>query len=162
VNTILYSLNVRPPLSRRVRIVGTLLKFILLTSPPRHAIHALPLLKSRPQEPERKQNEREYWRNICTALIRAGGGRFSIRQLQYMMPNTTRMVRIWSRIRGVKLKTEVVSPTLSSGDVCVTCPAPVVHWIGGSPGESGLQDHERVLVYVHGMCMCANSEPSDP
>ena len=81
---------------------------------------------------------------------------------------------MWSRIRGVKLKTEVVhvltnytdadtdtntiTPHLPGMDLdldldpSAPCPAPAVHWIGGSPGENGLQDHERVLLYVHGTC----------
>ena len=74
-----------------------------------------------------------------------------------MMPNTAQMVRVWSRIRGLKLETEVV-PTLRGVGMDIgmgsPCPAPAVHWIGGSPGESGLQAHERVLVYVHGKSIC--------
>ncbi len=135
--------------------VGTILKIMIYASPPWLS------LRSRPQGSERKREEREYWRKICTALIRAGGDRFSIRQLQYMMPNTTQMVRVWSRIRGVKLKTEVVPTTLPGVDVDVTArsPAPKVHWIGGFPGESGLQGHERVLLYVHGACICQALRP---
>ena len=143
-------------------LVGTILKIVLYASPPLHAIHILLRLTSRPQGSERKRKEREYWRKICTALIRTGGDRFSIRQLQYMMPNTPLMVRMWSRIRSVELKTEVV-PTTLLPVVDVTAPspapAPVVHWIGGSPGENGLQAHERVLLYVHGTCICKTHLP---
>lgn len=135
----------------RMSVVGPLLK-IFFTSPPWHVIPAL-RLTPRPQGPERKKEKREYWRKICIALIRAGGDRLSIRQLQYLMPNTTRMVRTWSRGQGVELKTEVVPP-LPDIDLSVPCPDPAVHWIGGWPGESGLQDHERVLVYVHGTYLC--------
>jgi len=87
-----------------------------------------------------------------------------------MMPNTTQLVRVWSRIRGVNLKTEVVRTSTSNTsntllpdvdadadvdvDLNAPCPAPAVHWLGGFPGEDGLQDDERVLVYIHGTCIC--------
>ena len=144
-------------------LVGTILKIVLYTSPPLHAIRGLLPLTSRPQGLERKQEEREYWRKICTALIRAGGDRFSIRQLQYMMPNTPLIVRMWSRLRSVELKTEVVPTTLLPRvEVTTPSPAPAVHWIGGSPDENGLQDHERVLLYIHGTCICKALRRPEP
>lgn len=165
-----------------VCLVGTILKISLFTSRPWHAITHIfsPPLKPPPQGSEQRKpqkgDEHGWRRKICTALIRAGGDRFSIQQLQFLMPNTARMVRMWSRVRRVKLKTEVVhvltnhtntnhnanisttTPHLPGMDLdldldlSAPCPAPAVHWIGGSPGENGLQDHERVLLYVHGTC----------
>ena len=143
-------------------LVGTILKIVLFTPPPLRVMYFLLPLISCPQGSERKREEREYWRKICTALIRAGGDRFSIRQLQYLMPNTPLMVRMWSRIRSVELKTEVVPTTLLPVVDVTTpspAPAPLVHWIGGSPGENGLQAHERVLLYVHGTCICKTHLP---
>jgi len=108
---------------------------------------------------------RSYWRNIALVMIRTGGHWFSIRHLQYLMPNDRNACRLWGWMNGASITTEEVSLLGSNGEDSAsgTERNPSVHWIGPTPphigGSNGGSRSNRqnpsskVLFYIHGNCL---------
>jgi hypothetical protein len=57
---------------------------------------------------------RPYWRNIALVVIRTGGHWFSIRHLQYLMPNDRNACRLWGWMNGTSITIEEVCLTDST------------------------------------------------
>ena len=105
---------------------------------------------------------RDYWRNIALVMIRTGGHSFSIRHLQFLMPNDRNACRLWGWMNGTSTTTEQVFLQGSSGESSFngTERNPSIHWIGptpprigGSNGDapsSGQNPNSQVLLYIHG------------
>lgn len=88
----------------------------------------------------------EYWREIALIMIRTGGYWFSIRHLQFLMPNTWREVWLWGLMNNTPIYSEdVLSVDMEAGDR-----NPKVHWIGAKPTREGFASGRRVVLYLHG------------
>jgi hypothetical protein len=106
---------------------------------------------------------RDYWRNIALVMIRTGGHWFSIRHLQYLMPNDRSACKTWGWMNGTSITTDEV-PFLGSGGESSTNGDernPSIHWVGPTPpctGNNNGVPHARgndsigtkVLLYIHG------------
>jgi hypothetical protein len=116
----------------------------------------------------RAEEKRAYWRNVSLVLIRTGGYCFSIRHLQYFMPNVRNTCRLWGWMNGTPITSEEVG-LLANGDE--TRPDGQernawVHWIGSTPPHAGIISGgdrtmgTKVLLHIHGApVLAARSAP---
>jgi hypothetical protein len=104
------------------------------------------------------EEKRAYWRNVSLVLIRTGGYCFSIRHLQYFMPNVRNTCRIWGWMNGTSVTSEEVN-LLPNGEE--TSPDGQernawIHWIGPTPPHAGVVSgsdrmmETKVLLHIHG------------
>ncbi|KIM28238.1 hypothetical protein M408DRAFT_16400 [Serendipita vermifera MAFF 305830] len=101
---------------------------------------------------------RDYWRNVALVMIRTGGHWFSIRHLQFMMPNDRSACRLWGWMNWTSVISEQVDMTHGAGEdsAAKTERNPSIHWVGQSPqpvsttGNNSQRSNVKVVLYIHG------------
>ena len=109
------------------------------------------------------ERRRDYWRNVALVMIRTGGHWFSIRHLQYLMPNDREACRIWGFLNGTSVTSEEVEMLRNTEEntAATTERNPWLHWIGPTPlrvsGGSSRNNRTRrgasqskIVLYIHG------------
>jgi hypothetical protein len=104
------------------------------------------------------EEKRAYCRNVALVLIRTGGHCFSIRHLQYFMPNVRNACRIWGWMNGVPVSSEEVA-LLGNGEETSADGQERnawIHWIGPTPPHAGIVSggdqmmETKALLHIHG------------
>lgn len=109
-----------------------------------------------------REARRDYWRNIALVMIRTGGYWFSIRHLQYLMPNDHAACHLWSTMNWTSVTSEKVGMVGSvvESTILATERNPWIHWVGPMPVRVGTsstsngprrgQAKSKVVLYIHG------------